>query len=161
MQLTDLDWPAWRARDLCTLVFAVERGQILLMRKKRGLGAGKVNGPGGRVEPTESLLAGAIREFREEVGAIPRGIIWAGRNCFQFTDGYSTDVHVFRASSVDGAVRETDEAAPFRCTLDAIPWTEMWTDDALWLPHLLASRRFHGRWILDGDRLLDWALMLL
>jgi 8-oxo-dGTP pyrophosphatase MutT (NUDIX family) len=37
--------------------------------KKRGFGAGKFNGFGGKVEPQESILEGAIREFREECRA--------------------------------------------------------------------------------------------
>lgn len=157
-RLRDIDWTTWRAKDVCTLVFAVDRGQVLLIRKKRGLGTGKINAPGGRLEPSESPLAGAIREMREEVGAIPRQLSWAGRNCFQFVDGYSTDVHVFRAAAVEGEPRESAEAAPFLCALEAIPWAEMWTDDALWLPHLLAGRQFSGRWLLEGDHLIDWAL---
>ena len=161
MRLADFDWRTWRATDLCTLVFAVDRGRILLMRKKRGLGAWKINGPGGRLEPGEAPLAGAIREFREEVGAIPRGISWAGRNRFQFVDGYSTDVHVFRASRFDGTPVETDEGVPFLCDLGTLPWDHMWTDDALWLPHLLEGRAFSGRWLLERDHLLDWALELL
>ena len=32
-------------------MFVVQKGRILLIRKKRGIGAGKVNGPGGKFEP--------------------------------------------------------------------------------------------------------------
>ena len=158
--LAEIDWAAWTGVDPCTLVFVVRGGEILLIHKKRGLGAGKINGPGGRLEPGEAPLAGAVREVREEVGATPRGLAWLGRNRFQFADGYSTDVHVFRASDLAGALVETAEATPFWCRLEAIPWAEMWSDDALWLPHLLAGRRFSGRFLLEGDRLLDWAIRI-
>ncbi len=158
--LADVDWARWAAVDVCTLVFVVRGGELLLIRKKRGLGAGKINGPGGRLEPGEAPLAGAVREVREEVLAVPRALVWLGRNRFQFADGYSTDVHVFRAAALEGEARETPEALPFWCSLAKIPWAEMWTDDALWLPHLLAGRRFSGRFLLDGDRLLDWAIQL-
>jgi 8-oxo-dGTP diphosphatase len=157
--LGDIDWLRWSG-VVCTLVFVVRGGEVLLMRKQRGIGAGKINGPGGRVEPSESLLAGAIRETREEVCAIPRGLAWAGRNRFQFVDGSAIDAHVFRASALEGTPARTPEADPFWVPLGAIPYGEMWEDDALWLPHLLAGRRFSGRFLFDGDRMLDWALEL-
>lgn len=156
--LAEIDWKRWRAADVCTLVFAIRGDEVLLIRKLRGLGAGKVNGPGGRLEPGETPLAAAVREVREEVCAVPRGLARAGRCCFQFADGYSTDVHVFRAHGLDGTPAATPEADPFWAPLARLPWAEMWEDDALWLPHLLAGRRFAGRFLFDGDRMLDWAL---
>ena len=45
--------------------------------------------------------------------------------------------------------------------LNAIPFDEMWEDDRLWLPHLVAGRRFSGYWIFDGDRMLDYRLDVL
>jgi len=155
--LAEIDWPRWSG-VACTLVFIVRGGEVLLMRKKRGLGAGKINAPGGKLDPGESPLAGAIRETREEVCVIPRGIVWAGRNRFQFTDGGAIDVDVFRASAFEGTPTATPEADPFWTPLERIPYAEMWEDDALWLPHLLAGRRFSGRFLFDGDRMLDWEI---
>ena len=37
-------------------MFVVQGGKILLIRKKRGIGAGKVNGPGGKFEPGRRLF---------------------------------------------------------------------------------------------------------
>jgi len=150
-----IDWELWAAVDLCTLVFVVSDGRVLLIRKKRGLGAGKVNGPGGRVDPGESPLACAARELEEEVGVTPRALLECGELSFQFVDGYSTHVHVFRAGGCEGCVRETDEAVPLWTPLDAIPYDEMWADDRIWLPLLLEGRRFRGRFVFDGDRMLD------
>jgi 8-oxo-dGTP diphosphatase len=155
--LADIDWTRWTGVP-CTLLFVVRGGEVLLMRKQRGLGAGKVNGPGGKLDPGETPEAGAIRETREEVCVTPRGLTYAGRNRFQFTDGAATDVHVFRASDCDGAPAPTPEAVPFWTPLERIPYAEMWEDDALWLPHLFAGRPFSGRFLLAGDRMLDWAL---
>lgn len=51
-------WPAqWTPDILATLMFVVQDGKILLIRKKRGIGAGKVNGPGGKFEPGETALS--------------------------------------------------------------------------------------------------------
>ena len=44
-----------------------EEERILLAMKKRGFGAGKFNGFGGKVEARETILEAALREF-EEVG---------------------------------------------------------------------------------------------
>ena len=65
--IQDIDWSRWRPVDRATLTFIVKEGEILLIRKKRGLGAGKINGPGGRVEPDETILDCAIREVQEEL----------------------------------------------------------------------------------------------
>jgi 8-oxo-dGTP diphosphatase len=155
-----IDWAVWRAVDLCTLVFVVRDGQVLLIRKKRGLGAGKVNGPGGRIEPGETPVECAVREVEEEVGVTPLGLAETGELRFQFADGYSTHVFAFRARGCRGVARETPEAVPLWTPLPKLPYDEMWEDDRVWLPHLLAGRPFEGRFVFDGDALLDHAFSL-
>ena len=66
-RLADIDWESWQAKDPATLVFVFEEDRVLLIDKKRGLGKGKVNGPGGRVDPGETPEQAAIRECREEL----------------------------------------------------------------------------------------------
>lgn len=153
--LTDIDWPLWKPTDTATLIFVVEPSRILLIRKKRGLGAGKVNGPGGRLEPGETPVEAAIREIGEELRVVPRGVERRGELAFQFTDGYGLFCHVFTATGCDGEPEETDEATPLWTPLDAIPFDEMWADDRLWIPHMLAQRWFAGRFIFDADAMLD------
>ena len=52
-----------------TLVFPIdEQNRILLGRKKRGFGAHKYNGFGGKLEAGESFRDCAIRELFEESG---------------------------------------------------------------------------------------------
>ncbi|MFP6630384.1 MAG: NUDIX domain-containing protein, partial [Myxococcota bacterium] len=63
--VAEIDWQAWTPSEYGTLCFVIRDGRILLIRKKRGLGAGKIVGPGGRVEPGETPLACAIREVQE------------------------------------------------------------------------------------------------
>jgi 8-oxo-dGTP diphosphatase len=157
-KLHDLDWTRWEPTDVATLCFVVVDGRILLIRKKRGLGAGKINGPGGRLEPGEAPRAGAVREVEEELRVTPVGLREVGENRFQFVDGYSIHVFVFAASGCRGEPEETDEATPVWVDLDAIPYTEMWEDDRLWLPLVLEGRRFTGRFLFDGDAMLDHAV---
>ncbi len=153
-----IDWDTWVAKDPCTLLFVVRDGQVLLIRKKRGLGAGKVNAPGGRMEAGETPAECAVREVQEELLVTPTGLHLAGQHRFQFVDGYSLLVHVFVASDCEGTAGETDEAIPMWTSLDAIPFDEMWADDRLWIPHLLAGTPFDGRWIFDGDAIVDYVL---
>jgi 8-oxo-dGTP diphosphatase len=159
--LADIDWTRWTPTDRATLIFVVEGDRILLIEKKRGLGAGKVNGPGGRIEPRERPLDAALREIEEELGVRATGAIEHGVLSFQFVDGYGLFCHVFRADGCEGEPIETDEAIPLWTAIDAIPFPRMWADDALWLPLLLAGETFRGRFIFEGDRMLDHELVRL
>ena len=155
-RLGDIDWFSWKAVDPATLVFVVKDGRILLIRKKRGLGAGKVNGPGGRLEAGETPLDAAVREVQEELRVTPVGLTKRGELRFQFVDGYSIHVHVFQAEDCEGTPEETDEAIPLWTDVDAIPYDEMWADDQIWLPWMLQGKSFDGRFIFDDDAMLDY-----
>jgi len=157
----EIDWKSWRAVDPATLVFVVKEDRVLLIRKKRGLGAGKINGPGGRLESGENFKECAVREVREELGVTPLCMVKLGEHRFQFVDGYSIFVYVYRASDLEGLPIETDEAKPFWVGQDEIPFEDMWEDDRYWLPLLLEGKKFSGRWIFDGDRMLDYQLDVL
>ncbi len=160
-RITDIDWTSWAAVDPATLVFVIRDGQILLIRKKRGLGAGKINGPGGRLEPGESPEACAARELHEELGVRAGDLVRLGDHRFQFVDGYSTYVHVYRTHEIHGTAVETDEALPLWFDVGRIPFDEMWEDDRYWLPLVLEGRRFAGYWIFDGDAMVDYRLDIL
>jgi len=141
--------------DVATLMFIIRGGEVLLIRKLRGLGAGKINAPGGRTEPGETLEEAAVRETVEEVGVRPLAPRRRGRLRFAFVDGYLLECHVFSADGCEGEARPSPEAIPRWTALDAIPYPEMWADDALWVPLLLSGRTpFAGRFVFDGDRML-------
>ena len=157
----DIDWTTWTPTDRATLLFVVEGGRILLIEKKRGLGAGKVNAPGGRLEANELPIDCAVRELREELCVGASGIVEHGELSFHFVDGYKLHCHVFRADTCEGTPSETDEATPLWTRLEAIPFERMWADDALWLPLLIAGESFRGRFVFDGDRMVDHDLVSL
>lgn len=152
----EIDWDAWKPHDDATLLFVIRGGEALLIRKLRGLGAGKINAPGGRLEPGETPVEAAIRETMEEVGVRPiqprpRGELW-----FQFVDGYALHCHVFSADGCEGEPHSTDEAIPQWTSLSALPYNEMWADDSMWLPLMLAGRTpFKGWFTFDGETMLD------
>jgi 8-oxo-dGTP diphosphatase len=153
-----VDGANWRPKEEGTLCFVIQNGQILLIEKKRGLGAGKVNGPGGRLEKGETAEQAAIRETQEEVGITPTGVQWAGELRFQFRDGYSLHCTVYLASDWEGELMETAEAKPFWVRTDQIPYDRMWADDEQWMPRLLAGEKFRGWFEFDGDR-MEWSKM--
>ena len=148
------NWATWQPRQCANLCFIVRDEKILLLRKKRGFGAGKINGPGGKVDPGETPLQAALRETHEELGIQPLAAKQHGELHFQFRDGYSLHCAVFRARDFEGQPRETDEAAPLWTPLEAIPYDEMWEDDRHWLPLLIRGAHFTGYFEFDGERLL-------
>lgn len=158
-QVAEIDWQSWQPVDRGTILFVISEGRILLIHKKRGLGAGKINGPGGRLDDGETPFECAVREVEEELRISPSGVDEIGELQFQFIDGYSIHVWVFKASGFDGTPEETDEADPLWTAIDEIPYDQMWPDDRIWLPLLLEERPFLGRFVFDGDRMLDHHLI--
>lgn len=158
-RLSDLDWDNWKASDPATLVFVIRDGRILLINKKTGLGKGKVNGPGGKVDPGETPEVCAVRECQEELGITVSNLEYCGQHRFQFVDGYSIHVWVYRTADFEGVPTESPEARPFWVPLDEIPYEEMWEDDQYWLPHVVRGERFLTRWIFDNDQMLDYEIL--
>ncbi len=150
-----IDWTDWQPVDRAVLCFIRNRNRLLLIHKKRGLGAGKINGPGGRIDPGESAGQAAVRETEEEVGLTPLGLRQAGELSFQFTDGYSLHCTVFAAGGCRGEPVETEEALPFWCPVERIPFEQMWADDRLWFPCLLGGTYFRGWFVFDGEVMLS------
>jgi len=153
-----IDWTRWVPQDVATLLFILEPARVLLIRKKRGLGAGKINAPGGRLEPGETPSAAAVREVEEEVGVTPLDIEARGTLSFQFKDGYKLHAHLFIARRFSGTLRETEEAIPLWFPLEALPFDEMWADDRLWLPEVLLGRTVVGRFLFDGELMVSHEL---
>lgn len=151
----DVDWQNWVPTQRATLCFVVREDQVLLIHKKRGLGKGKVNGPGGRIDPGETPEQCAVREVEEELLVTPTGLSHCGRLHFQFVDGLALRCHVFRAENCIGEAGETEEAVPMWTHVNEIPYDRMWEDDRFWLPLMFAGTPFEGRFLFDDDTLLD------
>ncbi len=158
MTIRDIDWTTWQPEQEATLVFIVRDGHVLLIHKKRGLGAGKINGPGGRIDEGESPVECAVREVEEELGVTPLDLQHRGKLRFQFTNGLALLVHVFWAGDCDGRPQESDEATPLWVPVEQVPFDHMWEDDRHWFPLMLRGTPFEGRFTFDGDSLLDLEL---
>ncbi len=145
-------------RKILTLCFVVKEDKILLGMKKRGFGAGRWNGFGGKVEVGESIEAAAKRETKEESGIEISEMQEVGIHEFEFHDkrGDILEVHVFRVDKWQGEPRETEEMRPQWFTTDAIPYDEMWPDDIHWIPVFLTGKKFRTKFLFgEGDSVLE------
>jgi 8-oxo-dGTP diphosphatase len=154
--LPSVDWSVWEPTVRANLLFVHRDGEVLLIRKKTGFGQGKINGPGGKLDPGETALEAAVREVREElcIEVDPDACEEMGVLRFQFTDGLAMHVTVFRAGSFTGVPTETREAAPLWFPLDAIPYDEMWADDRFWLREMLEGQCFDADFVFSGTDLV-------
>ena len=157
MNVADIDWHAWVPEQVATLMFVIRGDEVLLIRKKRGLGAGKINGPGGKVDEGETPMECAIRETNEELVINPLHVKPAGELLFHAEDDMPRlHGYVFVATDFEGTPTETDEAIPIWTKIDAIPFDEMWDDDRLWLTQVLNGQSVMGYFTFEGERLLDY-----
>ncbi|PZA08512.1 MULTISPECIES: 8-oxo-dGTP diphosphatase [unclassified Meiothermus] len=142
---------------LCAEVFVLDRPRqrILLGRKKRGLGVGRYQGFGGKLEPGETLLRCAVRELWEEsrLEAQEHNLWYMAHLLFVFPGKpqWSQEVHVFRLEHWEGEPQETEEMRPEWFDLKTLPLTQMWDDVKYWLPQALEGARPKLRFVYTTD----------
>lgn len=142
---------------LCSLLFLLRDNEILLAMKKRGFGADRWNGVGGKLEPGETLEQAMVRETEEEIGVTPLTYRKMAIHDFVFESGIpDMQVHSFLCDSWQGEPTETEEMAPRWFKLADIPYDDMWEDDLLWLPLVLKAKLLHTRFVFaEGDRMVS------
>ena len=155
-KLCEIDWNDWEAVTIATLLFIRKEDQVLMIKKKRGLGKGKFNAAGGKLEKGETLEEGALREMKEELCIDAHSPKYVANLKFQFCDGYSLETHVFLSYDYSGIPQETDEAIPFWFHKDNLPFSQMWEDDQYWVPQILDGQKLEGRFLFREERLLDY-----
>ncbi len=124
---------------LTSIVYILRGDEVLLAMKKRGFGAGKWNGPGGKVQPGETPFEAAAREVKEEVELDVADLEHRGTIDFTFAEQAALDFkcHIFVTRSFSGEPRETEEMRPQWYPLSAVPYDDMWEDDRIWLDNVL------------------------
>ncbi len=123
--------------------------------KKRGFGAGRWNGFGGKVADGESIEDAAHREFREEIGIDAGELQKCGTLVFHFSDKPEIlEVSVFRVAGISGTPVETEEMRPQWFLESEIPYDEMWPDDRYWFPLFLAGKDFCGEFFFKDTECL-------
>jgi len=145
----------WKPNMIANLVFLTRGDDVLPIHKKTGLGAGKINGPGGKLEAGETPLAAAIREVKEELLITPEALSEMGELHFDFVDGLRLQCTVFHGENFTGIPTETREAKPEWFSIGDVPYDRMWADDRYWLPHLLQGWRFRAWFRFDGETMLS------
>lgn len=148
-----VDFDNWQGEMPATLLFIVKGGRVLLMEKQRGIGMGKINAPGGKIDRGETALVAAIRETEEEVCVTPLNPVKMGELLFAMSDIPDIHCHVYVATDYVGTPAATPEAIPLWFEIADIPYLKMWEDDAHWLPEMLDGEKFIGRFAFEGERM--------
>lgn len=137
-----------------TLLFLIKDEQMLLAMKKRGFGAGRFNGVGGKPEPGETIEQTLVRESQEEIGVTPTEFEKVAE--LTFDELFKEEpaimrVYVFTASSWTGTPAESEEMAPKWFAKNQIPYDTMWPDDPYWLPRVVKGEKLSANFKLDKD----------
>lgn len=142
-----------------TLLFLVKKEgdtvtDICLAMKKRGFGAGRYNGVGGKVEEGESIEEAVKREAHEEIGVVVNDIAKCAELAFTFPhkEDWNQLVHVYITDVWEGDIVETEEMNPVWFSVSTIPYDAMWPDDIFWLPKVLEGEQIRAKFsFAEGD----------
>ena len=138
-------------KKILTLCIPIKDGKVLLGMKKRGFGAGRWNGFGGKMEEGETIEQATLRELEEEVCIKDGELSKVGVLEFSFQNGEKEvlEVHIFKLLDFLDEPIETEEMKPEWFSFNTIPFSQMWSDDKFWFPLLLNDKLFKGEFIFD------------
>lgn len=151
-------------KKIQTLCFLKKDGKILLAMKKRGFGAGRWNGFGGKKQEGETIEEAAKRETREECGIKISEMEEFGKIDFEFEGKEDIlEVHFFEIKKYSGEPQETEEMKPEWFAFENIPLNAMWPDDKFWMPLFLENKKFKGEFCFDeaGNEVLKNELEII
>jgi 8-oxo-dGTP diphosphatase len=150
---------------LATVCFLRRGNKVLLQERAPGrVWAGRLNGPGGKVNVGETPQAAIVPEVAEETGlhlADPtmHGVLDL---VFGIPERSRLRVVVFTGDMFSGRVRGGREGRLRWYAASRLPVDRMWPDMRFWLPIVLAGGSLEGTCVFDepGARLLSCTLRL-
>ncbi|HEY4523988.1 MAG TPA: 8-oxo-dGTP diphosphatase [Candidatus Paceibacterota bacterium] len=138
-----------------TLCFLVKENKVLLAMKKRGFGAGKWNGVGGKITEGEDIKDATIREANEEIGVTINAADLKNHGSIKFSfennPDWNQEVHIFITEKWEGEPAESEEMKPQWYLHSDLPFSEMWLDDPYWLPKVLAGKKVEGEFFFNNN----------
>lgn len=144
-------------KKITTLCIVHQQQKVLLGMKKRGFGAGRWNGFGGKLKAGETLEQGAKREILEECGIDAKNMEKLGVIDFHWNNKPDVmEVNFFKIKEFSGTPAESEEMKPEWFDVDKIPFQLMWQDDPFWIPLFLSDKKFKGKFLFDdADNILE------
>ncbi|MDD5463574.1 MAG: hypothetical protein PHP62_00310 [Candidatus Moranbacteria bacterium] len=134
-----------------TLVFIVDGREVILAPKMHKIGAGRYNGYGGKIEPSDpSIKFRAVEELWEEAWTLI-----GERHLQKVAEGYfinnkndgrviTCKVNIFLAQKKNciGTPTATEEMGePESFDMDNMPYDNMMAADRYWLPEIFKGRK--------------------
>ena len=148
-------------KQILTLCIIHDDEHVLLGMKKRGFGAGRWNGFGGKLGQGESVENAALRELQEECGIVAGKLQKRGIIAFHSQEEPEVvqEIHIFSSGEFEGEPLETEEMRPQWFHKNYIPYDTMWPDDRYWMPLLLDGKNFEGEFnFKDNNTILTYSI---
>jgi len=129
-----------------TICFCLHGDRVLLAMKKRGFGASKWNGYGGKALGGENEKTAAVRELQEEsrLVANEKDLEQVALIRFYFDGSPEFECSVFVIRVWQGEPKETEEMRPQWFSVSNLPFSAMWAADIKWIPLILAGERIEA-----------------
>lgn len=133
-----------------SIIKDVQNNRFLMIRHHRGINKGFVNFPGGKKEPEDEDMEACVkRETFEETGLKIFNPKFSGYMEFP---GMDIKVYVFVSTEFKGEVLpKKDEVDVFWQDADHIPYDQMRTADADFLPLVLKGKTLKKRYFYAND----------
>jgi len=143
-----------------TLCYLIKEDKICLAMKKRGFGANRWNGSGGRFEKDldKNIRQTAIRETLEEIGVKVEKLKKVAELTFFWREkpSWNRIVYVYFTRDWQEDPKETEEMKPRWFSIKRLPYKSMWPDDIYWLPKVLKEKFVKGKFTFGkNDAILN------
>jgi 8-oxo-dGTP pyrophosphatase MutT (NUDIX family) len=143
------------AKAMCVL-YPVDETGVYLGRKKKKIGAGSLNGCGGKPEGAENIVTAMIREAYEEWGIRVKAsdLKLGAMFCISREGvGHEVDLYVFTVTKWEGEFTETDEMGlPEHYSFSKMPFDQMMVADHEWLEAVFFGQLIKGSFCYNPDR---------